>query len=140
MSADYIKHAQHVELGDYMSADTYRTVDKEAYGEEGGLSELRILITVKPEFAKTLSIRVPGSGTIYGFVRMGERLKELNGTPLAETGAIEKIELVDWGDKFLMLMERKDKKELPFFVAPESVRALLETCRLAPVYRKVQKY
>lgn len=123
------KNAQSARLSDYIEPKRFRTVMHEQYTQPHGLSETPVELELNEKFAASLSFKTPWDRWLYGFVRRGGLLEEIN-----SEGEISSISLHDWDGRFLMIIDSK-KGEQPYFVKSEEVKELLENCLRPPQQR-----
>lgn len=113
--------AEYTSLEKLLPCRRFRIVPGEYKDMPGGISEVRVIIDVKKPFSDKLSFKVSASGRIYGWIRT-----ERNDV-LQSIGA-KRIELVDWSDKFLILIVTGNDSKTAYYVESSEVKELLENC------------
>ena len=91
-------------------------------------------ITINKDFSNKLSFKTATSGKIYGFTRMNEKLRSLDGMPLGKARGklIKDIIINDWDKTFILIIEMVNNEEHAFYITPEDMQNLLENCLRAP--------
>jgi hypothetical protein len=131
MSPKKYENASRAALETYIPTKNFRTVAATLLGLPAGFSEYRVDISVSPAFAQRLSFKVAWDGKIFGFTHGSAALDALFAAELDDGKGKGKLFLNDWDDKFLLLLTSAGgRRELPFFVDPDDVVALLSGCRL----------
>ena len=119
------ENIEYVNLENYLTSEKFRVVPGECKDIPGGISEIPVVIDVKKQFSDSLGFDVSRSGRIYGWIRTCEEdiLRKIEA---------KKIELIDWKEKFLMLILIGKEEKKTFFVNNAAVRKLLKECRKPP--------
>lgn len=113
--------AEYAALEDYLPVKRFRIVPGEYKDIPGGISEVVVTIDVKKPFAGKLDFKVSGSGRIYGWIRTQKD------DALRKLGA-KRIELIDWSEKFLMLIVVSENDKTAYYVDNSEVKNLLNNC------------
>lgn len=117
-------------LSDFFSPASFRTVDEDALGCPGGITEVFVIFYLHEKFTKRLTFSYSSALVIYGFARMNEKLMELNKDKYntSSKGSLEKITCNDSGEVFIMNFEYRDGTESQLLVSPDDVAELLNHC------------
>lgn len=131
---------QWISLETYLPAKDFRTVDSFDLETKPGYSELRVTIESGREFQDSLKIHVESVGIIFGFIKIGDALADLNNSSLRKSGRIKEIRLYEIKDRFHLVFQMKDGSEYRSFVKKEEVKNLVERCPLMGTYNKYGFY
>ena len=116
-------------LSEYITPDKFRTVMPPQWEFSAGYSELPVAITLKKKTAGMLSFDVPWDGMIYGFVRSKFDIQK----KLGMVNMPKLVNIIDWEDKFVLVFEEKNPKEIKAFeITAKEVIELLENCTRTP--------
>jgi hypothetical protein len=125
-----LKDAPFIALNALMPANQFRTVYMEDLIVPHGRSEIKVQIEFSRESSQ-LGKYVPdcykGMMYVYGYIKSNAELEKLfsNGSETADKN--RRIDLYDWNDRFLMVLQSGDRAtEHAFFVKPEEVKALMD--------------
>lgn len=122
-----------VKLSDYLTPGKFRTVDSKIAKLEGGISEVRVIFNLHDKFTKNLSFYHSNINVIYGFGIMQKELIKVNKGKysyryLRNPGIVTRISINDCGDRFVMVIERKEMNEILYAITVEEVENLLNNC------------
>ncbi len=125
-----IKDIPQGNLKDYFSPAAFRTVDEDALGSPGGITEIFVIFYLHEKFTKRLTFAYSSALVTYGFVRMNDRLVEMNKDRYntLTKGALEKITCNDSGEVFILNFEYRDGSAEQYLVSPDDVADLLNKC------------
>ncbi|MGN0610487.1 MAG: hypothetical protein ACI4JI_01775 [Ruminiclostridium sp.] len=115
------EYAEFISLEKILPCKNFRIVPGEYKDIPGGISEVRVTIDVKKPFGDDLSFKVSASGRIYGWIRT-------QGDDILQSVGAKRIELIDWSDKFLMLIVVGGENKTAYYVDSNEVKNLLENC------------
>lgn len=120
-------------LSEYITPDRFRTIsERQRKYTPPGVSEIFVEIQLKGRMRSLLSFKIPWDGIIYGCARGKREIKERLGLKSDICAAY----IVDWDDKFLLMLELEGKIDYPvLFVSTEDVIGLLENCWRIPEQR-----
>lgn len=120
-------------LSEYITPDRFRTIsERQRKYTPPGASEIFVEIQLKGRMRSLLSFKIPWDGIIYGCARGKREIKERLGLKSDICAAY----IVDWDDKFLLMLELEGKIDYPvLFVSTEDVIGLLENCWRIPEQR-----
>lgn len=127
------KNVEFGSLADYITPEKFRTISDSMRSIPMGVSEFAVEIHLKKNVRDMLSFKTPWDGIIYGCARDRRELKK----KLCLESEIKTAYIVDWDDKFLVLLELENSAERPVvYVRSEEVINLLENCWRIPEQRK----
>lgn len=126
------KNVEFGKLSDFITPDKFRTIDEGTRRIPMGVTEFAVEIQLKKNMRKKLSFKTPWDGIIYGCARSKQELKD----KLGLESDIKMAYIVDWDDKFLIMLELSNSKEKPIvYVSGSDVAELLENCIRIPEQR-----
>ncbi|MDY3929002.1 MAG: hypothetical protein SOZ34_06525 [Clostridia bacterium] len=126
------KNVEFGSLSDYITPDKFRTISESMRSIPMGVTEFAVEIHLKKNVKNKLSFKTPWDGIIYGCAREKDDLKQ----KLNLESEIKVAYIMDWDDKFLVLLELKNSSERPVvYVHSEDVIYLLENCWRIPEQR-----
>ena len=129
---EHYKNVKFGSLSDYVTAYGFRTVGEDMRNIHLGVTEFSVEIRLKKHTKDSLSFQTPWDGIIYGCARPKKALTE----KLGIQKEIKNAYIVDWDDRFLLLLELEGGEEKPVAYVPISdVIKLLENCRRIPEQR-----
>lgn len=125
-----IKDIPQGKLTDFFAPAAFRTVDEDALGSPGGITEIFVIFYLHEKFTKRLTFAYSSALVTYGFARMNDRLIEMNKDRYntSTKGALEKITCNDSGEVFILNFEYRDGSEEQYLVSPDDVADLLNKC------------
>lgn len=128
------ENAVNISIGDLIPIENFRTIDRKSRDIPGGISEIPVTININKEFANKLSFKTATSGKIYGFTRMNEKLRSLDGLPQnkARGKLIKDIIINDWDKIFILIFEMASGDEIAYYIGTDEIQNLLENCLRAP--------
>lgn len=136
MTTEKVNDLEIIRLAEYFDSKKFRLVLADASFIRGGISEIPVDFNFHPDFIKKLNFKTNNLQTLYGFAIMGDKLKEINGSPYYSPkrgGKLKEIELNDSGELWIMKFETFDGKIKLYAVHEEEVLTLLNNCRV-PVW------
>lgn len=126
------KNVEFGTLADYITPDKFRTISESMRSIPLGVTEFAVEIHLKKDIKNKLSFKTPWDGIIYGCARGRRELKE----KLNLESEIKIAYIMDWDDKFLVLLELENSAERPVvYVHSREVVNLLENCWRIPEQR-----
>lgn len=126
------KNIEFGSLSDYITPDKFRTISESMRHIPMGVTEFAVEIHMKQKAKSRLSFKTPWDGIIYGCARGKQELRQ----KLGLESDIKIAYIVDWDDKFLVLLELENSAERPImYIKSSDVADLLENCWRIPEQR-----